>query len=105
MRGKIKVSEKGITAYASEVAKSHTMCFDADSSEKWVRIYASKRWDTIKKVQLDDYDNKIPKKYDNIFINAFTNEILSYIEKCKENRKKKIAQEREEKEVRRKRGN
>ena len=65
MRGKIYKTGAEIKRVAKEYVKSNAMCFDCNSTEKWVRIYAGKRYETFEAVQRYDYDNVLPKKFRN----------------------------------------
>ena len=104
MRGVIKSTKKGIKDYTVKSANTFTKCFDANSTERWVRIFAAKRWETIKAVQLDDYNNPIPKKFDKVYIDTFVEIILPYIEECKKRKAKKDREEAEKERNKRKRG-
>lgn len=97
MRGKLYKTEKDIKRVASEYVESNSMCFDCNSTEKWVRMYAGKRYETLEAVQRDDYDNKLPKKFRKIFVDTFTVGMLQVIEQKKKERAKKEADERAKK--------
>ena len=59
MRGIIEPSVKSIETLALSYFNAYKYCFCADSTEKWVRMYASKRWDTLNAIQKDDYNNEL----------------------------------------------
>lgn len=97
MRGKTYKTGVEIKRVASEYVKSNSMCFDCNSTEKWVRIYAGKRYETLEAIQRDDYDNILPKKFRKIFVDTFTDGMLEVIEQKKKERAKKEAEERAKK--------
>lgn len=94
MRGKIYKTGAEIKRVAKEYVKSNAMCFDCNSTEKWVRIYAGKRYETFEAVQRYDYDNILPKKFRKIFVDTFTEGMLEVIEQKKKEHAKKEAEER-----------
>lgn len=73
-------TETDIRDAAMNCAKSCTMCFDWQSTERWVRLFANKRYDTIFEVQKCDCNNIMPKKYRKIFEDVFTKYTLKVIE-------------------------
>ena len=89
MRKPIK-SEKEIVKIAKDYVKSCKMCFDHNSTEHWVQIFAGNRYETLAAVQLDDHENKLPKKYRKIFVETFTAGTMEIIAQ-----KKKVHEEKE----------
>lgn len=103
MRGIIEPSVKSIETLALSYFNAYKYCFCADSTEKWVRMYASKRWDTLNAIQKDDYNNELTPRLKKVFIEKFTELTLQYIDECKKQKNKKEKAEIKKNGVKRKR--
>ena len=73
-------TETDIRNAAMNCAKSCTMCFDWQSTERWVRIFANKRYDTLYQIQKDDLENVMPRKFRKLFEDRFTQGMMKEIE-------------------------
>lgn len=89
MRGLIENNEKSILNLSKSCAKAYKDCFTSESTEHWVRRFAKSHYETIYLVQIDQYDNKLSKKYEKVFIDNFTDLMLKHIETLKKTTKKK----------------
>lgn len=99
MLGKIVKSAKGIEDTAQEMFESFKYCFSKDSEEKWIKMFAHKRLERIKEEQLEDWGNKLTKKFEDNVIERFTELVLLYVSECKkahrEQQRKKLDEEKE----------
>ena len=73
-------TESDIKREALDCAKSCEMCFDWQSTEKWVRMFANKRYDTLYQIQKDDLENVMPRKFRKLFEDRFTQGMMKEIE-------------------------
>lgn len=89
MRGLIENNEKSILNLSKNCAKAYEDCFTSESTEHWVRRFAKSHYETIYLVQIDQYSNKLSKKYEKVFIDNFTELMLKHIETLKKTTKKK----------------
>ena len=73
-------TEQQILETALAYVHSFKMCFDWQSTEKWVRMFANKRYDTLYQVQKDDLENVMPRKFRKLFEDRFTQGMMKEIE-------------------------
>jgi hypothetical protein len=73
-------TEQQILETALVYVHSCKMCFDWQSTEKWVRMFANKRYDTLYQVQKDDLENVMPRKFRKLFEDRFTQGMMKEIE-------------------------
>lgn len=73
-------TEQQILETALAYVHSCKMCFDWQSTEKWVRMFANKRYDTLYQVQKDDLENVMPRKFRKLFEDRFTQGMMKEIE-------------------------
>lgn len=84
MRGLIEPNKNTIKRLAMELSYGYRDCFCKDSTERWVKIFAEKRWETIAAIQECDYNNTLNDKLKKVFVNTFTDEMLLIIENYKQ---------------------
>lgn len=72
-------TEQQILETACAYVHSCKMCFDWQSTEKWVRMFANKRYDTLYQVQKDDLENVMPRKFRKLFEDRFTQGMMKEI--------------------------
>lgn len=89
----IPKTESDIKREALDCAKSCEMCFDWQSTPKWVEIFANRRYDTLSNILRFDFQVILPKKYRKIYVDVFVKHILAVIEqKIKEHEVKEKAE-------------
>lgn len=88
----IPKTESDIKREALDCAKSCEMCFDWQSTPKWVEIFANRRYDTFSNILRFDFQVILPKKYRKIYVDVFVKHISAVIEqKIKEHEVKEKA--------------
>lgn len=89
----IPKTESDIKREALDCAKSCEMCFDWQSTPKWVEIFANRRYDTLSNILRFDFQVILPKKYRKIYVDVFVKHISAVIEqKIKEHEIKEKAE-------------
>ena len=96
-------TESDIKREALDCAKSCEMCFDWQSTLKWVEIFANKRYDTLSAILRYDFQITLPKKYRKIYVDVFVKHMLAVIErKKKEHEAKEKAEKSKQRAAKRK---
>lgn len=96
-------TEQQILGVAGMYVHSCRMCFDWQSTEKWVRMFANKRYDTLYQIQKDDLENVMPRKFRKLFEDRFTQGMMKEIEaKQRIHIAKEKAEQSKKKAIRRK---
>lgn len=79
----IPKTESDIKQSALDCARSCEMCFDWQSTLKWVEIFANKRYDTLSDILRYDFQITLPKKYRKVYVDVFVKHMLTVIEQKK----------------------
>lgn len=89
----MKTDAKQVEILANELFEAYKYCFSADSTEKWVKMFAEKRFERIRLEELEDTGKNLSKAFEKKVVNRFAELMNEYIAQCKKQRRKK---EREE---------
>lgn len=100
----IPKTEFDIKREALDCAKSCEMCFDWQSTPKWVEMFANRRYDTLSNILRYDSQVILPKKYRKIYVDVFVQHILAVIEQKKKDHEIKEKTERAKQRVSKRKG-
>lgn len=89
MMFKVTKSQKGKEELANYMYEQFKYCFSADSTERWVKMFAEKRMTRIIDEQKEDYEVTLSQKFQTDTIKLFTTKMMSHIEELKAERAKK----------------
>lgn len=89
MMFKVTKSQKGKEELANYMYEQFKYCFSADSTERWVKMFAEKRMVRILDEQKEDYEVTLSQKFQTDAIKLFTTKMMSHIEELKAERAKK----------------
>ena len=100
MMFKVTKSQKGKEELANYMYEQFKYCFSADSTERWVKMFAEKRMVRILDEQKEDYEVTLSQKFQTDTIKLFTTKMMSHIEELKAERA--IKEKSKKNEVKRK---
>ena len=93
----IPKTESDIKREALDCAKSCEMCFDWQSTPKWVEMFANKRYDTLSAILRYDFQVTLPKKYRKVYVDVFVKHILEVITQKQKEHDAKVKAEQQKK--------
>lgn len=100
----IPKTESDIKREALDCAKSCEMCFDWQSTPKWVEMFANRRYDTLSNILRYDVQVILPKKYRKIYVDVFVKHISTVIEQKKKEHEVKEKAERDKQRTSKRKG-
>lgn len=100
----IPKTESDIKREALDCAKSCEMCFDWQSTPKWVEMFANRRYDTLSNILRYDFQVILPKKYRKIYVDVFVKYISAIIEQKKKDHETKERAERDKQRTSKRKG-
>lgn len=74
---------------AVDLFEAYKLCFCADSTEKWIKIFCEKRLDTIDTLRIEEGEKPLTKAFRKKVTNRFAELMLDYVAQCKKQRRKK----------------
>ena len=83
------MSARDVEGLATHLYDAYKLCFCADSTEKWIKMFCEKRLDTIDALLVDEGEKALTKTFRKKVTNRFAELMLDYVAQCKKQRRKK----------------
>ena len=83
------MSARDVEGLAVHLFEAYKLCFCADSTEKWIKMFCEKRLETIDALLIDDGEKPLSKSFKKKVTNRFAELMLDYVAQCKKQRRKK----------------
>ena len=79
---------RDVEGLAVHLFKAYKLCFCADSTEKWMKMFCEKRLETIDALLIDEGEKPLTASFKKKVINRFAELMLDYVAQCKKERRK-----------------
>lgn len=83
------MNAKDVETLAVDLFEAYKLCFCAESTEKWIKMFCEKRLDTMDVLLVEEGQKPMTKTFRKKVTNRFAELMLDYVAQCKKQARKR----------------